>query len=582
MASTHMTHRLTAAASKQAVRIGHMLHAPPAHSLHAPLSARPRRRQQQQQPSSRRLVVFSQATRSKRDYSASATDKIILRLPPGHELSREDVQAVFDYPRNLTDKFDLKEKIGAGSFGTVIRAVDKATGIEYACKSIAKVPSKQDKTNPHHLLKIRSEVDCMRTLGASLDAVFLKDVFEDDGYVHLVMELCSGGPLIESMDVSNLTEARVAELIRSILRFLAQCHAKGLIFRDVKPGNFLYASKEDGSSLKATDFGLMIQHGKTDPPLTTRAGTPVYLAPEVVTRNYDSAADVYSVGVLCFQLLTGRFPYWPSNNFKAPSMNELFDMIAKAKIDFSGLEKEGVAPAAVDLLKKLLHVDPKKRITAREALQHPWVKEGGEASTAPLSGTVVQRLQRFAVNGHLKQYVLNMITEDIMNSTDVIGQEESQEMIGPLRDMFSQLDEDGSGDVSVEELVAGLMAQGYSLSDTEVQQLVTRMDVNKDGKIVFDEFATCLLDWPEFRSGNKWQKLVRRAFDKLDLNGDGHISLEELMALLPEFYDTEDARKEAVRLCSTLDVANGVNVWWLSVCRRRGADGDTAWCRRLP
>lgn len=128
-----MTHRLTAAASKQAVRIGHMLHAPPAHSLHAPLSARPRRRQQQQQPSSRRLVVFSQATRSKRDYSASATDKvrsgvpspgrsqhrltptgltwgvaaltqIILRLPPGHELSREDVQAVFDYPRNLTDK----------------------------------------------------------------------------------------------------------------------------------------------------------------------------------------------------------------------------------------------------------------------------------------------------------------------------------------------------------------------------------------------------------------------------------------------------------------------------------------------
>lgn len=126
------------------------------------------------------------------------------------------------------------------------------------------------------------------------------------------------------------------------------------------------------------------------------------------------------------------------------------------------------------------------------------------------------------------------------------------------------------------------MAQGYSLSDTEVQQLVTRMDVNKDGKIVFDEFATCLLDWPEFRSGNKWQKLVRRAFDKLDLNGDGHISLEELMALLPEFYDTEDARKEAVRLCSTCDVANGVNVWWLTVCRRRGADGDTAPCRRLP
>uniref|UniRef100_A0A7S1X9N0 Calcium-dependent protein kinase n=1 Tax=Tetraselmis chuii TaxID=63592 RepID=A0A7S1X9N0_9CHLO len=541
MASTRVTAQHLSLVKQARGQVARLLKGPPSVTV-VPTAVRPQRTPQR---AGTRLVVFSQQTRSKRDYSASATDKVILRLPPGHELSADDVKVVFDYPRNLTDRYDLKEKIGAGSFGIVVRAVDKETGIEYACKSIAKIPSKQVKTNPHHLLKIRSEVDCMQTLGASLDAVFLKDVFEDDSYVHMVMELCLGGPLIESMDVSNLTEARVAELIRSILRFLAQCHAKGLIFRDVKPGNFLYATKDEGSSLKATDFGLMIQHSKNEPPLTTRAGTPVYLAPEVVTRNYDAAADVYSVGVLCFQLLTGRFPYWPSNNFKAPTMNELFDMIAQARIDFSTLEKEGVSPSAVDLLKKLLMVDPKRRITALEALKHPWVQEGGAASDAPLSGTVVQRLQRFAVNGHLKQYVLNMITEDIMGSTEVMGMEETAEMITPLRDMFARLDKDGSGDVSVDELVAGLIEQGYSLSEPEVEQLVTRMDVNKDGKIVFDEFATCLLDWPEFRSGNKWQKLVRRAFDKLDLNGDGYISLDELMALLPEFYDTEEKRKEA-------------------------------------
>mmetsp|Transcript_13911 Transcript_13911/g.32843 ORF Transcript_13911/g.32843 Transcript_13911/m.32843 type:complete len:375 (-) Transcript_13911:805-1929(-) len=259
----------------------------------------------------------------KRDYNASAADKVILRLPPGHHLQRQDVKRVFDYPTDLTEKYQLEEVIGKGSFGIVYRAIDRNTGLAYACKSICKIPKKQNHTTPHHLLKIRSEVDCMRTLGASLDAVFLKDTFEDENDIHLIMELCTGGPLIQSMDVSKLSEKRVAELIRSILRFLAQCHSKGLIYRDIKPGNFLYSTSDPESPLKATDFGLMIQHADSDPPLTTRAGTPVYLAPEVVTRNYSKQADIYSVGVLCFQLLTGRFPYWPSNSFKAPTLNEV-------------------------------------------------------------------------------------------------------------------------------------------------------------------------------------------------------------------------------------------------------------------
>merc|ERR1719498_924536 len=171
------------------------------------------------------------------------------RLPPGHQLTAADVQKVFDYPDNLTERFLIGEKIGAGSFGTVLRATDKVTGIQYACKSISKIPKKQSFTTPHHLLKIRSEVECMLTLGASLDAVFLKDTFEDETDIHMVMELCKGGPLIQSMDVSQLSEKRVAELIRSVLRFMAQCHSKGLIYRDVKPGNFLFSSAEPGSAL---------------------------------------------------------------------------------------------------------------------------------------------------------------------------------------------------------------------------------------------------------------------------------------------------------------------------------------------
>mmetsp|Transcript_13912 Transcript_13912/g.32850 ORF Transcript_13912/g.32850 Transcript_13912/m.32850 type:complete len:210 (-) Transcript_13912:587-1216(-) len=142
-----------------------------------------------------------------------------------------------------------------------------------------------------------------------------------------------------------------------------------------------------------------------------------------------------------------------------------------------------------------------------------------------------------------------MIAEDIMAGNEIVSSDESNTFFEPLQDMFSTVDTDSSGDVSVNELVEGLMRQGYTLTESEVEQLVTRMDVNRDGRIEFDEFATCLLDWQEFKGGERWKKLVDRAFKKLDLNGDGYISLEELIALLPAAFKTEEEKRAAVR-CS--------------------------------
>ena len=87
----------------------------------------------------------------------------------------------------------------------------------------------------------------------------LQGVFEDDENIHLVMELCSGGGILDSMKDGTLTEARVADIIRSVLRFIAQCHAKGIIYRDVKPDNFLFLTPEEKSPIRATDFGLSIR-----------------------------------------------------------------------------------------------------------------------------------------------------------------------------------------------------------------------------------------------------------------------------------------------------------------------------------
>ena len=110
----------------------------------------------------------------------------------------------------------------------------------------------------------------------------LEDVFEDDTDVHMVMELCEGASLTDAVAAGRLqSEQDIAIVMSSILRFIAQCHGKGLVYRDVKPDNFIFVRDELHTPLKATDFGLSIKHRIGESPLTSRSGTPAYMAPEV-------------------------------------------------------------------------------------------------------------------------------------------------------------------------------------------------------------------------------------------------------------------------------------------------------------
>lgn len=312
------------------------------------------------------------------DYEAKAGDSSVLQRPLKAELSASEVRDVFGFPRDLHQRYALGGVLGAGSFGVVRHATERATGRRYAVKSIPKVP-KSGRATPRYLLKLQAEADAMGQLGASLDAVYLRDAFEDDAAVHLVMELCEGGSVLDRLKDGEYGERQVAHIMRAVLRFLSQCHAKGLVYRDVKPENFMLLYKEapppggaggaaaaagagatavpaeggdggmwgafsrtlagltqappleaaaavggDGLSLeglapgapgmaspvKATDFGLSIRHRRGDPPLKSRSGTPAYMAPEVITQHYDETADVWSAGIMMYQLLTGRFPFW--------------------------------------------------------------------------------------------------------------------------------------------------------------------------------------------------------------------------------------------------------------------------------
>eukprot|EP00191_Tetraselmis_sp_GSL018_P012249 CAMPEP_0177618164 /NCGR_PEP_ID=MMETSP0419_2-20121207/25380_1 /TAXON_ID=582737 /ORGANISM="Tetraselmis sp., Strain GSL018" /LENGTH=719 /DNA_ID=CAMNT_0019116945 /DNA_START=118 /DNA_END=2278 /DNA_ORIENTATION=- len=485
------------------------------------------------------------------DYCSSNEDGV-LALPLRKELTQEQLKNVFGFPDHLSKFYRLGQTVGSGSFGTVHRAVEHATKQVYAVKSIPKKP-KKGKPTPRYLLKIQTEVEAMMQLGASLNAVFLKDVFEDANHVHLVMELCTGGALGDRFEFNEIvgieiTEQDIARQIRSILRFLSQCHSKGIIYRDVKPDNFLFLSTAEDSPLKATDFGLAIRHWPQEGNLKSRSGTPAYMAPEVIMQNYDEKCDLWSTGMVMYQLLFGKFPFW--TDIRNHSLQEVWKSILVDKLDLNSTKvKRRMSAPALDLLKKLLERNPSKRIGAHDALNHPWIKELDTYPEMALGGTLVQRLQRFATYGRMKQMVLLTVTQEL------IARGRSK-MLAELHDVFVGIDSKGVGYITHKDLLAMLQREGYLVTDDEVIQLVTRMDLNTNGAIDYEEMITALIDWDSMHSEESFGCAIDAAFLKLDTGAKGHIDVQDLLPLLPPYLEDapDDVREhEARRMMREID-----------------------------
>lgn len=156
---------------------------------------------------------------------------------------------------NIRDLYTLGRKLGQGQFGTTYLCTDNSTGVEYACKSIAKrkLISKED------VLDVQREIQIMHHLAGHANIVTIKGAYEDPLYVHIVMELCSGGELFDRIiQRGHYTERKAAELTKIIVGVVEACHSLGVMHRDLKPENFLLVNKDDDFSLKAIDFGLSV------------------------------------------------------------------------------------------------------------------------------------------------------------------------------------------------------------------------------------------------------------------------------------------------------------------------------------
>ncbi|KAH9797841.1 calcium-dependent protein kinase 21 [Citrus sinensis] len=435
--------------------------------------------------------------------------------------------------------YTLGKELGRGQFGITYLCTENSTGNSYACKSILKrkLVNKQDRED------IKREIQIMQHLSGQQNIVEFRGAYEDRQSVHLVMELCSGGELFDKIIAQgHYTEKAAAALCRAIVNVVHHCHFMGVMHRDLKPENFLLSNKDGGAMLKATDFGLsvFIDEGKVYRDIV---GSAYYVAPEVLRRSYGKEIDVWSAGVILYILLSGVPPFW------AETEKGIFDAILKGGVDFESEPWLLISDSAKDLVRKMLIQDPKKRITSAEVLEHPWMREGGEASDKPIGSAVLSRMKQFRAMNKLKKMALKVIAEAL-----------SEEEIKGLKTMFANMDTDKSGTITYEELKTGLARLGSKLSETEVKQLMDAADVDGNGTIDYIEFISATMH----RYRLERDEHLYKAFQYFDKDNSGYITRDELETAMKDYGIGDEASiKEII---SEVDTDNDGRINYEEFC----------------
>uniref|UniRef100_A0A7N0UF81 non-specific serine/threonine protein kinase n=1 Tax=Kalanchoe fedtschenkoi TaxID=63787 RepID=A0A7N0UF81_KALFE len=410
---------------------------------------------------------------------------------------------------DILEHYDLGRELGRGEFGITYMCTDIATGERLACKSISKSKLK----TPVDIEDVRREVEIMKHLPKHPNIVTLKKTFEDDHAVHIVMELCEGGELFDRIVArGHYTERAAANVTRTIVEVVQMCHKHGVIHRDLKPENFLFANEKETAPLKAIDFGLSIFFTAGE-NFTEIVGSPYYMAPEVLRRNYGPEVDVWSAGVILYILLCGVPPFW------AETEQGVAQAIIRSVVDFKRDPWPKVSDNAKDLVRKMLEPDPKRRLTAQEVLDHPWLQNTKKAPDVPLGETVKARLKQFSVMNKLKKRALRVVAEHL-----------SVEEVAGLKDAFRTMDVNNMGKINLEEFKNGLHKLGHHIADADVQILMEAADLDGDGSLNYGEFVAVSVHLRKMANDEH----LHKAFAFFDRNGSGYIEIEELQEALAD------------------------------------------------
>mmetsp|Transcript_1182 Transcript_1182/g.2876 ORF Transcript_1182/g.2876 Transcript_1182/m.2876 type:complete len:471 (+) Transcript_1182:2525-3937(+) len=422
----------------------------------------------------------------------------------------------------LREIYRVGQKIGEGSFSTVYNVVHKQTNETRCVKTILKSSLKTKEEQA----AVLNEFNTLRTMDHP-NIVKIYESFEDEQHYYFVTEYCPGGELYERLiSYGFISEAVAAEYLRQILSVLVYCHARGIVHRDLKPENFLLDSQAEDATLKIIDFGssFILRPGET---MRDQVGTPYYIAPEIVrpSPHYSEKCDVWSAGVNLYVLLCGFPP------ITGVDSAEILRKVATGRYSFPSPEWDEVSFEAKDLISQMMNPNPLERISASEALSHPWINF---ANRKPVIETharqVIASLRSFKTGLRLQKATLAFI------SAHLISKIERQSML----DVFKSLDTNNDGTLSRQELVNGFrrfVPVGVEDVESEVSKVITQVDLDLSGAIDYTEFVTATINRKNLVSKER----LKMCFDAFDIDGSGSISATEVKHFLGNAREYDEA-----------------------------------------
>jgi serine/threonine protein kinase len=439
-------------------------------------------------------------------------------IPEGNEI--EDGNGIgldknFGYSKQLISNYELGEEVGRGHFGYTCSAIAKKGSLKGQEVAVKVIP-KSKMTTAIAIEDVRREVKILRSLTGHKNLVQFYDSYEDEENVYVVMELCKGGELLDRIlsRGGKYSEEDAREVMVQILSVTAYCHLQGVVHRDLKPENFLYASKDEHSPLKAIDFGLS-DYVKPDERLNDIVGSAYYVAPEVLHRSYGTEADMWSIGVIAYILLCGSRPFW------ARTESGIFRAVLKADPSFDEAPWPNLSPDAVDFVKRLLNKDYRKRLTASQALSHPWLATY-HVLKIPLDMIIYKTVKAYIYSSSLRKTALGALAKTL-----------SMTELSYLREQFSLLGPNKSGTISLQNFKSAVLKNCTdTIKDSRVLDYATMVSSTQYRKLDFEEFCAAAISVHHFEGMDTWEDHARRAYDNFDKDGNRPIMIEELASEL--------------------------------------------------